>query len=204
MDPVATGALLGIGGTLLGVIAQERLTVRRERRHELRMRRRAVRAIVGELSTTVSILDKALERQAWWPEGDEPRSDEWQRYRDDLGEELDTESLMRIGFVYESVRSLAATRSSPLSPAGRGQMRRLLRDDPQGRSFFSLIWTADRWPCAAEETQHTRDLVLEVLADTLRPVVQRLLGKVWQLPEGGAPEPPHPQAASALQPQRPR
>jgi hypothetical protein len=175
MDPVVTGGLIGIGGTLLGVGAQEVLAVWGNRRRDRRFRRRAVTAIVSELIATVSILDKALERQAWWPEGDAPRTDAWERYRDGLADELDTETLMRVAIVYDSVRSLAATRSSPLAPTSRGPLKRLLRQDPEGRSFFSLIWTNDRWPSAADETQHTRDVVWTLLVETLWPVQRRLL-----------------------------
>jgi hypothetical protein len=103
MDPVVTGGLIGVGGTLLGVIAQQGLTAVREWRRDQRRRRRAVNAIVGELIATVSVLDKALERQAWWPEGDGPGRDDWERYRDSLAEELDTETFMRIGMVYDSI-----------------------------------------------------------------------------------------------------
>jgi hypothetical protein len=175
VDPVVTGGLIGIGGTLVGVGAQEALTIWREKRRDRRFRRRAVTAIVSELIATVSILDKALERQAWWPEGDEPRSDAWERYRDGLADELDTETLMRIGIVYDSIRSLAATRSSPLAPDGPGPLRRLIREDPQGRSFFSLFGKHDRWPGAAHETQHTRNVVWNLLVETLRPVQRSLL-----------------------------
>jgi hypothetical protein len=191
MDPVVTGGLIGVGGTLLGTIAQDALATLRERRRDRRLRRRAVTAIVGELIATVSILDMALTRQAWWPEGDEPRRDEWDRYRDSLAEKLDTETVMGIGIVYDTLRSLAATRSSPLSPVSRGRMARLLRDDPEGRSFFSLIWTGDRWPCAAEETQTTRDAVWTILVETLWPLQRSLLKRSepvpWQFPEPAPP-----------------
>jgi hypothetical protein len=122
MDPVVTGGLIGEGGTLLGAGVQDALASLRERRRDRRLRRRAVTAIVGELVATVSILDKSLTRQAWWPEGDEPRRDEWERHRDVLAEELDTETVMRIGIVYDSIRSLAATRSSPLMPVSKGPL----------------------------------------------------------------------------------
>jgi hypothetical protein len=188
MDPVVTGGLIGIGGTLLGVSAQEAVATWREKRRDRRFRRRAVTAIVSELIATVSILDKALERQAWWPEGDEPRSDAWERYRDGLADELDTETLMRVGIVYDSIRSLTADRSSPLAPPGPGPLKRLLRADPEGRSFFSLIWTNDRWPWAAEETQQTRDAVWTLLVETLWPVQKRLLRRSeptpWQSHSG--------------------
>jgi hypothetical protein len=156
MDPVVTGGLIGEGGTLLGAGVQDALASLRERRRDRRLRRRAVTAIVGELVATVSILDKSLTRQAWWPEGDEPRRDEWERHRDVLAEELDTETVMRIGIVYDSIRSLAATRSSPLMPVSKGPLARLLRHDPEGRSFFGLIWTADRWPWAATSVLESR------------------------------------------------
>lgn len=200
MDSTLVTGVVGVGGTLAGVAMSEAITTLRSRRRDKRAARRAVRAIVGELITTVSILDKALERQMWWPEGDEPRSDEWTRYRDDLAEELDTESMMRIGFVYESVRSLAATRSSSLSPISRGRMRRLLRDDPHGRSFLSLVWTDDRWPWAATETRETRDLVWTTITEVLRPVQQRVLGEVWQSQQEQTTRPrqAEPQGKSAI------
>ena len=184
MDPVVTGGLIGIAGTLIGVGTQEALATWREGRRNRRLRLRAVTAIASELISTVSILDKALERQAWWPEGDEPRSEEFQRYRDALAEELDAETMMRLAIVYDTIRSLAATRSSPLTPVSRGRLKRLLRDDPQGRSFFSLIWMIDRWPTAAEETQQTRDGVWAFLTEHLWPAQKRLLGDAaarhWQ------------------------
>lgn len=184
MDPVVTGGLIGIGGTLIGIGTQEALASWRERRVSRRRRLRAVTTIMSELVATVSILDKALERQAWWPNGDEPRSVEWHRYRDALAEELDAETMMRIGIVYDTIRSLAATRSSPLTPVSRGRLKRMLRDDPEGRSFFSLIWTDDRWPWAAEETRQTRDAVWTLLRERLWPVQKRLLGRAaaqhWQ------------------------
>jgi hypothetical protein len=112
MDPVVTGGLIGVGGTLLGVVTQDGLARLRDRTNRRRLARRAVTAVVSELVATVSILDKALERQAWWPDGDEPRRNEWDRYRDALSEELDTETVMRISIVYDTIRSLAATRST--------------------------------------------------------------------------------------------
>jgi hypothetical protein len=191
MDPVVTGGVIGVVGTLLGVSVQELLTRMRERGKRRRLARRAVAAITGELIATVSILDKALERQAWWPEGDEPRRDEWNRYRDALAEEVDVETVMRIGIAYDTVRSLAASRSSPLTPESTGRLRKMLRDDPQGRSFFSLIWTNDRWPWAAVETEQTRAAIWEVLTEHLWPLQKRLLKRSehepWQLPEGEAP-----------------
>jgi hypothetical protein len=173
MDPVVTGGVIGVGGTLLGVSVQELLTRMRERGKRRRLARRAVAAITGELIATVSILDKALERQAWWAEGDEPRRDDWSRYRDALAEEVDVETVMRIGIAYDTVRSLAASRSSPLTPASTGRLRKMLRDDPQGRSFFSLIWTNDRWPWAAVETEQTRAAIWEVLTEHLWPLQKR-------------------------------
>lgn len=188
MDPVVVGGLIGVGGTLLGVAAQDSLVRLRERRDRGRLARRAVTAVAGELVATVSILDKAAERQAWWPEGDEPRRDEWDRYRDALAEDLDTETVMRIGIVYDTVRSLAAARSSPLTPVSRGRRARVLRDDPEGRSFLSLIWTEDRWPWAAEETMQTRAAVWEILTESLWPLQRRLLKRSedepWQLEAG--------------------
>ena len=72
---------MGIGGTAVGAVLQEGLVSRRADR---RARRRTYVAIVGELLDAVSILHKALERQAWWPEGDEPRQLEWQRHQEAL------------------------------------------------------------------------------------------------------------------------
>jgi hypothetical protein len=188
MDPVVTGGIIGVGGTLLGVSVQELLTRLREHGNRRLLARRALIAITGELIATVSILDKALERQAWWPEGDEPRRDEWNRYRDALAEEVDVETVMRIGIAYDTIRSLAATRSSPLTPTSTGRLRKMLRDDPQGRSFFSLIWTNDRWPWAAVETEQTRAAIWEVLTEHLWPLQRRLLKRSedepWQLREG--------------------
>jgi hypothetical protein len=61
----------------------------------------------------------------------------------------------------------------------------MLRDDPEGRSFFSLVWTNDRWPWAADETQQTREAVWVVLTETLWPLQKRLLrrseAEPWQL-----------------------
>jgi hypothetical protein len=189
MDPVVAGGLIGVGGTLLGVAVQDSLTRLRERRHRRRLARRAVTAIAGELVATISILDKALERQAWWPERDEPRRDEWDRYRDALPDDVEIEAVMRIGIVYDTIRSLAATRSSPLTPLSKGRMARMLRDDPEGRSFFSLIGTDDRWPWAEEETMRTRASVWQVLTEYLWPLQKRLLKPAqeepWQSPEGG-------------------
>ena len=79
---------MGIGGTAVGAVLQEGLVSWRARRADRRARRRAVVAIVGELLDAVSILHKALERQAWWPEGDEPRQLEWQRHQEALIEVL--------------------------------------------------------------------------------------------------------------------
>jgi hypothetical protein len=193
MDPVVIGGLIGVGGTLLGVSVQELLTRMRERSDRRLLARRAVTAITSELIATVSILDKALERQAWWPEGDEPMRDEWNRYRDALAEELDVETVMRIGIAYDTIRSLAATRSSPLTPASTGRLRKMLRDDPQGRSFFSLIWTNDRWPWAAMETAQTRAAIWEVLTEHLWPLQKRLLKRSedepWQLREDDMSDP---------------
>ena|SRR5438445_1969553 len=174
MDPVVTGGLIGIGGTLLGVLSQEAIAGWRERERNKRLRLRAVSAVEGELLNTVSVLDKALQRGAWWPEGDEPRSDEWQRYRDVLADEFDEEILTRGTIVYNTIRSLAATCSSPLTPVSRGRLKRMLRDDPHGRSFFSLIWTDDRWPTAADETRQTRDEATAFLTECLRPLHDRL------------------------------
>jgi hypothetical protein len=96
---------------------------------------------------------------------------------------------MRISIVYDTTRSLAATRSSPLTRVSKGRLARMLRDDPEGRSFFSLIWTDDRWPWAADETLQTRAAVWEVLTEYLWPLQRRLLKRSedepWQLPEGG-------------------
>jgi hypothetical protein len=175
MDSVLAGGLIGIGGTLLGVGTQEGLASLRERRRKQRQLLQAMTAVTSELISTVSILNTALERQAWWPEGDEPLSDEWKRNREVLTDALDYELIVRTSIVYESVRSLAATRSSPLSPVSRGRLRRLLRDDPGGRSFFSLIWTNDRWPWAAAEVEQTRHDIGVLLAEGLGPVHTRLL-----------------------------
>jgi hypothetical protein len=187
MDPVVTGGLIGIAGTLIGVGTQEALANWRESRRNRRLRMRAVTAIASELISTVSILDKALERQAWWPEGDEPRSEAFQRYHDALGGGARRGDEYAPRIVYDTIRSLTATRSSPLTPVSRGRLKRLLRDDPQGRLFFSLIWMVDRWPTAAEETQQTRDVVWAFLTEDLWPAQKRLLGDAatrhWQPPE---------------------
>ncbi len=72
MNPVIAGGLIGVGGTLLGVITQGVIAALREKRSG-RRRLHGITAIVAELVATVSLLDKAMERQAWWPEGDERR-----------------------------------------------------------------------------------------------------------------------------------
>ena len=138
MDPVVTGGLIGTGGTLLGVLSQEAIAGWRERERNKRLRLRAVSAVEGELLNTVSVLDKALQRGAWWPEGDEPRSDEWQRYRDVLADEFDEEILTRGTIVYNTIRSLAATCSSPLTPVGWAA-----EADAARRSAWPLILQSD-------------------------------------------------------------
>jgi hypothetical protein len=177
MDPVLAGGLIGIAGTLVGVLAQTALSAWRERREGKRRLLRALTAVSSELLSTVSILNKTLERQAWWPEGDEPLSDEWKRNRDVLTDALSYEVVSRINMVYESVRSLAATRSSPLTPRGkpRSRFNRMLRDDPAGKSFFALIWTDDRWPSAAAEVEQARYDVGAVLSECIGPVHRPLL-----------------------------
>lgn len=187
MDPVLAGGLIGIGGTLIGVLAQEALASWRARRENKRRLLRALTAVSSELLSTVSILNKALERQAWWPEGDEPLRDEWKRNYDVLNDALPYEDATRINIVYESVRSLSATRSSPLTPISEpgSPLAEMLSNDPSGRSFFALIWTNDRWPDAAAEVEQTRNDVGAVLGECLGPVHKRLLDQAdkrwWQL-----------------------
>ena len=177
MDPVLAGGLIGIAGTLVGVLAQTALSAWRERREGKRRLLRALTAVSSELLSTVSIFDKALQRQAWWPEGDHPLSDEWKRNRDVLTDALSYEVVSRINIVYESIRSLAATRSSPLTPIGEPgtPQAQMLSDDPSGRSFFALIWTNDRWPEAREQVEQTRHDVGAVLSECIGPVHRPLL-----------------------------
>ena len=176
MDSTVTGGLIGVGGAVVGALSAEGLTVLRERRAMRRQLKRAVSAIENELLETASILNKALERGAWWPEGDEPKNEEWRRYRDVLAEEVDEATVVRGSILYSTVRSLAATRSNPLTPVSRGPLRRMLRDDPQGRSFFSLIWTDDRWPSAREEVEQTLADVWAFLLECMRPLHLRVFG----------------------------
>lgn len=61
---VATGGLIGIGGTLLGVGAQEGLASWREYRQKQRRLLIAMTGVVSELLATVGIFSKALERGA--------------------------------------------------------------------------------------------------------------------------------------------
>jgi hypothetical protein len=189
--------LIGIGGALLGVLVQFGLTTWRESRGQRARRRRAVAAVVRELVSTVSILDMALRRQAWWSEGDEPLSVEWESYRDDLAQEVDLETFTKIGFVYDSIRSLVATRSSPMSPtvgdfSPRGlRLRWFLRKDTEQRSFLHLIWLPERWPEADANVRNTLNATWEALG-ALRPVQLRLLSrgerKQWKEAERRAAE----------------
>jgi hypothetical protein len=173
MDDVVTGGLIGIGGTILGVVVQDRIALVRAGRERRQTQRVAITAMTSELLATASILHKALDRQAWWPEGDEPREIEWQRHRPVLVELLDRDALQQTTITYEVIRSLAATRASPLLP-GRGAMNALRRRDPAGRTFFSLAWTTDRWPEADAQTRQTLDDIAALL-DRLRPTEEQLL-----------------------------
>lgn len=151
MDPVVVGGFLGIGGTAVGAVLQEGLVSWRARRADRRTRRRAVVAIAGELLDALSILGKTLERQAWWPEGDEPRQVEWQRHQEALVEVLDEETYQAVRMTYESLRSLAATRNEPLvdlaeiGPRDRLGRRRGL---PSGMRWF---WVGGRWLSAEND-----------------------------------------------------
>lgn len=102
-----------------GAVLHEVLVSWRARRADRRGRRRAAVAVVGEPLDAVSILHKALDRQAWWPEGDEPRQVEWQRHQEALVEVLDEETDQAVRMTYEGPRSLAATRNEPPHRSGR-------------------------------------------------------------------------------------
>ncbi len=170
MDPVVTGGLLGIGGAVAGAVTQESISIGRERRRVRTRRRRAVFAVIGELLATASILEMALTRQAWWSSADAPLSDKWERHQDDLAEMLDRGAFETVRLVYESIRSLCGTRLSPLTPGEPGSpLTEIIERDPLGESFFSLIWTNDRWPWADENTRGTLTGVQEAL-DLLRPI----------------------------------
>jgi hypothetical protein len=70
-----------------------------------------------------------------------------------------------VSFVYESIRSLAATRSSPISPTVGDlslsglRVRWLLTKDEEQRSFLHLIWLPERWPEAEANVRGTRAAV---------------------------------------------
>ena len=173
MDPVVVGGLLGIGGTAVGAVLQEGLVTWRARSAERRGRRRAVVAIVGELLDAVSILHKALERQAWWPEGDEPRQIEWQRHQEALVEVLDEETYQAIRMSYESLRSLAATRNEPLVDLTTiGPRNKLGRRQglPPGMRWF---WVGGRWLSAEEDVRGALQATATAL-ELLRPTHMRL------------------------------
>ena len=79
--------------------------------------------------------------------------------RDALAEELGAEPMMpnRDRLRDDSVAGSHALKS--VDPSEQGRLRRLLRDDAEGRLFFSLIWTDDRWPWATDETRQTPEMV---------------------------------------------
>jgi len=173
MDPVVVGGLLGIGGTAVGAVLQEGLVSWRAWRANRRGRRRAVIAIVGELLDAVSILTKALERQAWWPEGDQPRQIEWQRHQEALLEVLGEQTYQAVRMSYESLRSLTATRNEPLIDlADAGPRDRLgrRRGPPPGMRWF---WVGGRWLSAEDDVRgalRTVDFALRLI----RPTHERL------------------------------
>ena len=201
MEPVVTGALIGAGAVTFGQVLQQGGDVFRASRDRRRTRRQAITAVVGELLATASILDMALERQAWWPEGDEPKHDEWDRYQDQLFDLLDQDDFMVLRMTYESLRSLAASRSSPVGPVPRGRLRRLVTSDPQGNTFFSLIWVDGRWPWADSDTRDTFNSVwksLNVLRPVHRKVARRRERKQMDREEREAAELPAPGGGAEL------
>jgi hypothetical protein len=131
-----TAGVIGVLGTLAGVLLNDLLSVRRERRTAQARQRRALSAVIGELLDALSILDSARNRKAWWPPLDAPRDRAWERYSDDLAEILTDEEWNQLRMTYETHRSLNALRDVPKT------------DAPPGSSpADQMRW--DRWPEAA-------------------------------------------------------
>lgn len=132
----AVGAV-GVVGTIAGVLLNDRLAHRREKRAAAARQRRALTAIVGELLDAVSIFDSAISREAWWPLMDSPRDRAWQEYSDDLAEILSEEQWNQVRMTYETHRSLNAARETPQ-----------LQPTPDDSPADNLKWER-RWPDAA-------------------------------------------------------
>ena len=170
MDPVVTGGLLGIGGAVAGAVTQESISIGRERRRVRTRRRRAVFAVIGELLATASILEMALTRQAWVVLGGCAAQRQVGAPPRRPGRDARSGRLRDGTDLCTSRRSLCGTRLSPLTPGEPGSpLTEIIERDPLGESFFSLIWTNDRWPWADENTRGTLTGVQEAL-DLLRPI----------------------------------
>jgi len=118
-DPATLFAVgvVGVLGTLAGVVLNDLLARKREKRLVAARQCRAITGVVGELLDAASILDSALKRQAWWPPGDSPRDRAWSQYSDDLAEVLGDDRWNQVRMTYETLRSLDALRDMPHQPA---------------------------------------------------------------------------------------
>jgi hypothetical protein len=152
----AVGAV-GVLGTLAGVVLNDFLTRKREKRIASARQRRAVTAVVGELLDAASILDTAIKRQAWWPPGDAPRDRAWEQYADDLAAVLSDEQWNRVRMTYETLRSLDALRDVPHQSA------------PDGSSPAEQALWHQRWPEAASAAHDSAEATWAVL-ELLRTV----------------------------------
>jgi hypothetical protein len=149
----AVGAV-GVAGTLSGVVLNDLLTRKREKRLAAARQRRAITAVVGELLDAVSIVNSAMRRQAWWPPGDAPRDRSWAQYADDLAEVLSDEQWNQVRMTYETLRSLDALREMPHQLA------------PPGTSAVEQARWQERWPdaeAAAKDSFQALSMALELL-----------------------------------------
>jgi hypothetical protein len=155
----AVGAV-GVLGTLAGVVLNDFLTRKREKRAASARQRRAITAVVGELLDAASILDTAMKRQAWWPPGDAPRDRAWEQYADDLAQVLSDAQWNRIRMTYETLRSLDALRDTPYQLA------------PTGTSPAEQAKWHQRWPEAASAAKDSSQATWAAL-EMLRPFSRR-------------------------------
>lgn len=130
MDAVVAGGVIGVGGTLLGTVANgllQEFTLNRRLKREARARsRRAVIAVSGELLAGQSVLMTCLEQDAWWPDTDAPLDQRWEQHHDALLDALDADSFESTKQAYESIRSLKAVRDEALAELPTQSGRRTL------------------------------------------------------------------------------
>jgi hypothetical protein len=186
VDPVVTGGLIGIGGSVAGALVADRLAAWRERRAAKARRRRAIFAVMSELIENVSVLDHALFREAWWPRGDEPRTVDWDRFAGDLVEELPWPVWHGLYATYGSLRSLIATRNERMpSPMPlRLRLRLRLHGDKDALPDF---WMPGVWLDVRDNVVRQRQELWEATS-TLREVADRFAHDAdFRVPERAVP-----------------